>query len=143
MTGLGPSLVTVIVYLNGAPGIGCVGVAVLAMRKFAWEMTVSVSLAELLPNDGSVEPDGVLTEAVLVSVPRASVATVALIVNVAFPPFAKLTVVLMLPVPDADPQFEPLEARHVQVALVSLAGKGSVTVAPETALGPLLVTLIV
>lgn len=143
VTGLGPSLVTVIVYVNGAPGIGCVGVAVLAMRRLDWEITVSVSLAELLPDAGSVEPDGLVMVAVLVSVPRASAATVAVTVKVALPPFARLTVVLMLPVPVVAPQLEPLEAKHDQVALVSLAGKMSTTAAPDTALGPLLVTPIV
>ena len=97
----------------------------------------------LLPDAGSVEPDGLVTVAVLVSVPSASAATVAVTVKVALPPFAKLTVVLMLPVPDDAPQLELLEAKHVQVALVSLAGKVSTTAAPETALGPLLVIPIV
>lgn len=80
VTGLGPSLVTVMVYVNGAPGIGCTGVAVLVMRRFDSEMTLSVSLAELLPELGSVEPDGVETLAVFVRVPIASLATVALTV---------------------------------------------------------------
>lgn len=106
-------------------------------------MTVSVSLAELLFDAGSVEPDGVAIDAVLVRVPRASAATVAFTVKVAFPPLAKLTAELMLPVPDAAPQLDPLEAKQVQVALVSFAGNASTTVAPVTALGPLLITLIV
>lgn len=80
VTGLGPSFVTVIVYVNGAPGMGCEGVAVLAIRKFACEITWSVSLAELLPPAGSVEPDGEVTVAVFVSVESASAATVAVIV---------------------------------------------------------------
>lgn len=99
-------------------------------------MTVSVSLAELLPDAGSVEPDGLVTVAVFVRVPSASAATVAMTVKVALPPFARLTVVLMLPVPVVAPQLELLEAKHDQVALVSLAGKVSTTAAPETALGP-------
>lgn len=129
--------------MNDDPGIGCVGVAVLAMRRFDCEMTVSVSLAELLPEVGSVEPDGLVMVAVFVSVPSASAATVAITVKLALPPFARLTVVLMLPAPVVAPQLEPLEAIHDQVALVSLAGRLSTTVAPDTALGPLLVTPIV
>lgn len=106
-------------------------------------MTVSVSLAELLFGAGSVEPDGAVIDAVFVSVPSASAATVVFTVKVAFPPLARLTVELMLPVPDTAPQLDPLEAKQVQVALVSFAGNVSTTVAPVTALGPLLVTLIV
>lgn len=80
VTGLGPSLVTVIVYVNGAPGMGCEGFAVLAIRRFACEITWSVSLAELLPLAGSVEPAGGVTVAVFVNVKSASAATVAVIV---------------------------------------------------------------
>ena len=115
----------------------------MVIRKLAWEMTVSVSLAELFPGEGSVEPAGAATVAVLVNVPSVSAATVVVIVNVALPPFVRLTVVLMLPVPEVAPQVEPLEARHVQLALVNFAGSASTTVAPVTALGPLFVTLIV
>lgn len=97
----------------------------------------------MLPFVGSEEPDGGATVAVLVSVDKVSAATVAVIVYVAFPPLARFTVELMLPVPEIAPQLEPLEARQVQVAFVSFAGKVSTTAAPTTALGPLLRTLIV
>lgn len=96
-----------------------------------------------MPPVGSVEPDGEVTVAVLVSVESASAATVAVIVYVAFPPLAKLTVELMLPVPDVAPQVDPLEAKQVQVALISFAGNVSTTAAPVTALGPLFRTLTV
>lgn len=121
--------------------MGCVGVEVLVMRRLDNEITVSVSLAELLPELGSVEPAGDETLAVFVNVPIASLATVALMVYVAVPPLARFTVVLMLPAPFGVPQLEPLEARQVQVALVNLAGRLSTTAAPVTALGPLLVTV--
>lgn len=49
----------------------------------------------------------------------------------------------MLPVPDVAPQVDPLEAKQVQVALVSVAGSVSTTAAPVTALGPLFRTLII
>ncbi len=102
-----------------------------------------MSLAELLPLVGSVEPAGELTVAVLVSVESASAATVAVMVYVAFPPLARLTVELMLPVPDVAPQVDPLEAKHVHDALISFEGNVSTTAAPVTALGPLFRTLIV
>lgn len=140
VTGLGPSLVTVMVYVNCAPGIGCVGVAVLVIRRFESEMTLSVSLAVLLLVLGSVEPAGTETLAVFVNVPSASSATLAVSVKVALPPDARLTVVLMLPVPLVAPQLDPLEVKHVQVALVNFAGRVSTTGAPVTALGPALET---
>jgi hypothetical protein len=49
----------------------------------------------------------------------------------------------MLPAPFDAPQAEPAEAAHVQVALVNAAGKVSATLALATALGPLLVAMIV
>lgn len=140
VTGLGPSLVTVIVYVNCVPGIGCVGVAVLVIRRFESEMTLSVSLAVLLPVLGSVEPAGAETLAVFVNVPSASSATLAVSVKVALPPDARLTVVLMLPMPLVAPQLEPLEVKQVQLALVNFAGSVSTTGAPVTALGPALET---
>lgn len=112
------------------------------MRRFDCEITVSVSLSELLVVTGSVEPAGLVTVAVFVSVPMASAVTDVFTMKVAVPPLVRLTVVFMLPVPLVAPQVEPLEARHAQVALVSLAGRVSTTVAPVTALGPLFVTII-
>lgn len=53
---------------------------------------------------------------------------------------ARLTVALMLPVPVGAPQLEPAEAVQVHVALLRVAGRLSVTVAPVTAIGPLFVT---
>lgn len=55
---------------------------------------------------------------------------------------ARFTAVLMLPVPVGAPQLEPAEAVQVHVALLNVAGSMSVTVAPVTAIGPLLVTTI-
>lgn len=53
---------------------------------------------------------------------------------------ARLTVALMLPVPVGAPQLEPTEVVQVHVALLRVAGRLSVTVAPVTAIGPLFVT---
>jgi hypothetical protein len=113
------------------------------MRKFDREITVSVSVAVLLPGVGSVTPVGAETLAVFAIVPSASSATVAVNVKVAELPLVKLTVVLMLPVPAAAPQLEPFVAVQVHVALVNLAGNVSTTGALVTLLGPLLVTTIV
>lgn len=59
-------------------------------------VSVSVSLAELLPVFGSDADAGAVTVAVLVSVPVAVLATVVLTVKVAVPDASKLTVVLIL-----------------------------------------------
>lgn len=126
--------------MNCAPGTGCVGVAILVIRRFDSEMTLSVSLAVLLPLLGSVEPAGAETLAVFVKVPSALSATLAVSVKVALPPAARLTVVLTLPVPLVAPQLDPLEVKQVQLALVNLSGRVSTTGAPMTALGPALET---
>ena len=105
--------------------------------------TVSVSVAELLPDTGSVKPAGTATVAVLDSDPDADGDTVPWTVNVAVPPFIRFTAdVLMLPVPDAG-QLLPALAAQVHVTPVIAAGIMSVTVAPLTANGPLLITTIV
>jgi hypothetical protein len=96
---------------------------------------VSLSVAELLPGVGSVTEAGTATDAVLASVPVAVAEIVAVSVKVAVPPGARLTVALMLPLPDAG-QDEPAEAVHVHVALERLAGRVSVTVPPVTVDGP-------
>jgi hypothetical protein len=95
---------------------------------------VSVSVAELLPGMGSRTPLGALTVAVLESDPVAPAETVALAVYVTEPPTGRFTVSAMLPDPLAV-QVPPPAPTHVQVA-VSAAGNVSLTVAPETLLGP-------
>lgn len=92
---------------------------------------------------GSATPLGKATDAVLVNVPVAVLAVCAVKLNVAVPLTSKLTVVLMFPLPPGTAQLEPADAVQVQVALLKVAGKTSVTVAPVTAIGPLLVTTIV
>src|SRR5437660_836958 len=106
------------------------------MDRSALGAAVSVSVAELFAGLVSVVPTGTATAAVLARLPVALDATFAIIVKVAVPPFNRLTVVLILPLPDAG-QVELEDATQVQVALVMLAGKVSVTVAPVTSLGPL------
>ena len=104
---------------------------------------MSVSVCELLADVESVTPAGARILAVFASVPVAPAATVAVSEKVAVPPFARLTVVEMLPVPLATPQLEPAEATQVHVAFFRPAGNVSLTAAPATALGPLLVATIV
>ena len=77
---------------------------------------VSLSVAVLFPGAGSLEPEMVT---VLLIVPVAVALTVAFTVKVAVPPFARLTVVAMFPLPLGAPQLDPAEARHVHVAPVS------------------------
>ena len=87
-------------------------------------------------------PGGAPIVAVLVSVPVADAANVPVSVNVAVPPDSRFTDALMLPVPAAG-QLLPALAAHVHVTPVSVAGTVSITVAPTTAFGPLLVATIV
>src|SRR5215471_8907817 len=104
-----------------------------------------VSVAVLLAVIGSLVPLGTLTEAELANWPVVPLGTVPLNVNLAVPPLMRLTVVVISPLPLAAPQ--PLGAVTLQVqvnpAPTSTAGKGSLTLAPVTSLGPLLVTTIV
>src|SRR5437762_2075816 len=91
------------------------------MASSACGVNVSVSVALLLVRSGSVTPPGAATVAV----------------------FATLPVALMLPVPLAvNPDAPPLPTA-VNVSLVIAAGRVSLTVAPVTALGPLLATTMV
>ena len=102
-----------------------------------------MSVAELLPEVGSVTPAGAVTVAVFTKLPVALGETVALTLNVAIPPAGKVTAVLMFPLPEAAPQAPPEEPAQVQLTPVRAAGKASVTVAPVTPLGPALETTIV
>ena len=95
-------------------------------------MTVLASVAELLPA-GSLIPTGAAIVAVLEMVPDPL--AVAVTVNVAVPPESSVTLALMFPLPLAG-QVEPALAVQVQVALVSDAGKLSVTVAAVAVDGP-------
>src|SRR4029077_772605 len=104
---------------------------------------VSVSVALLFPGVGSVTPAGTLTVAVLATLPVAPAPMLATTVYVIVLPTGRLTVSLILPLPLAvKPDALPL-ATAVKVSLATAAGKVSVTVAPVTLLGPLLLTTIV
>lgn len=59
------------------------------------------------------------------------------------PPEARLTVVAMLPVPEAAPQLDPPDATQFHVAPVREGASVSITEAPVTDDGPLFVTTMV
>ncbi len=80
----------------------------------------STSAAVLLRVSGSVTPAGVAMVAMLVTLefPEPAI-TLTFNRNVALAPTLRLTVVLMLPVPEATPQLAPAPAVQVQLAPVS------------------------
>src|SRR5271157_5013742 len=109
---------------------------------------VSVSVAELLAGLLSVTPAGVVavvpTVAVLTRLPVAEGEICATSVKVTVAPGTRLTRSLtMLPVPLDVTTLAPAVATAVQVAEVMAAGSGSLTAAPVTADGPLLLTTMV
>src|SRR5438105_472679 len=116
--------------------------SVLVIARSATRLTVSVSVALLLPGVGSVTPTGAAMVAVLAIAPLALPATVALTVKVAVPPLRRLTEAERLPLPLAG-QLDPAEAAQVQAPTVRLAGAVSVTVAALTALRLLLFATLV
>ena len=103
-------------------------------------IALSISVAELLAGTGSAKPTGTATLAVFDNGPVAASDKVPLTVNVAVPPLSRLTAeVLMSPTPDAG-QLLPALATHVQLTPVTTPGRVSLTAAPLTANGPLLLT---
>src|SRR6266542_2018155 len=102
-------------------------------------------VAGLLAGVGSFVPLGGVTVAVLTNCPVVPLGTVPLRLKVAVPPLTRLTVVAILPLPLETPQLLGAVAVQVLVkpAPLSAAGSGSLTAAPVTSLGPLLVTTTV
>ena len=115
------------------------------MDRSAWGVRVSVSVALLLAGSGSVTPAGGLTVAVLLSVPVADGLTWTVKVKVTLALTGRSTVVARAPLPLAAPVTvpPPVLAVAAQVAAVTPAGRGSDTLAPVTALGPVLLTTMV
>ena len=103
---------------------------------------MSVSVAVLLPEAGSVTPAPTEAVAVFVSEPVAPAATVALTVKVAVAPTGRSTLALMLPLPDAGHAAPPV-VEQVHVAPVRVAGKVSVTFEAGADDGPALETTTV
>src|SRR6266545_4974459 len=145
VTSLGPLLVTTIVYVNGWPGTYGFGLLVLVIDRSAVMLAGFWLVAVLLARLGSVVPDGAVTVALLTNCPVVPLGTVPLSVKVALAPLTRLTVVAILPLPLETPQLLGDVVLHVQVkpAPLSAAGSGSLTAAPVTSLGPLLVTTMV
>ena len=136
----GPGLVTTIVYVVEVPATIVATPSDLTIDTSPSPLTMVVSMAMLSALLGSVTPTGASTVAVLVTTPIWLIAIVASITNVADSPMARSTVVAMSPPPAADAHDELGKALHVHVTADNPAGITSVTVAPTTADGPLLVT---
>jgi hypothetical protein len=109
----------------------------LVIERSARGVNVSVSVAVLLAPVGSLLPTGAVIVAEFTNEPVAVDKTVAFTVNVAVPARPRLTVALMLPLPDAG-HVEPAVAAHVHVTPVRVAGMVSATVAPVITEGPAL-----
>src|SRR5438552_1311540 len=108
---------------------------------------LSVSVALLLPETGSVVPTGTVTVAVLTRLPVVEDWAVPVTVKTtALPvPAAMLTVAARLlpePLPPLLTEAVPV-VEEVQVTPVRVFGMMSATLAPTTLLGPLLVTVMV
>jgi hypothetical protein len=138
----GPAFVATIVYVTPWPGVADATPSVLVIDRSPVGVSVSVSVAELLPGVGSVTEAGTATDAVFAKLPVAVVEMVEVSVNVAVPPGARVTEALMLPLPDAG-HVEPAEAAQVQFVPDKMAGTVSVTVAAVTVDGPALEATIV
>ena len=114
---------------------------VFSVRMSARGVSVSASVALLLPGVGSVTPPGGATVAVLLKVPLALASIIALTVNVTLAPAGRFTFALMSPLPPTG-QVPPPAPTQVQLDDVIYAGNVSATVAPTTLLGPGLLATI-
>lgn len=73
----GPLFVATIVYVTAVPGVSVAAPSDFEIVRSAFDVRVSVSVAALLVDVGSVTPTGTAMDAVLASVPVAPAATVA------------------------------------------------------------------
>src|SRR6185436_4081300 len=96
---LGPVFETIIVYVSGVPGMAVDWPSVLVICRSACGVSVSVSVALLLPGVGSVTPAGAVTVAVLLKVPVAAGSIVADTTYVMELPGGIVTESLMFPLP--------------------------------------------
>src|SRR6266571_1693323 len=129
------------------PGVYVSEPSVLVMARSATSLGVSVSVALLLVETGSVVPAGAAIVAVLTRLPVADDLAVPVTVKTtALPaPAAMLTVAARLlpePLPPLVTEALPV-VLDVHVTPVRAAGMLSDTVAPTTLLGPALVTVMV
>lgn len=141
----GPLFVTTIVYVSCMPGTIVPEPFDFTISRSAVIPTVTGTLSELSPSTGSVVPAGRVTVAVFVIVPPGNdAATVASTMIVATPDTGRFkTFVIPFPVPFAEAHDPPAVVAHVHVTPVNDAGTVSVNVAPVTADGPSLRTVIV
>src|SRR5436305_1316617 len=115
------------------------------MLKSATGVTVSVSLALLLAEAGSVVPAGGLMVAVLVILPVALPAIVAATLKVSEPPEGRFTLMplpcrLAMVTPEPRQTAPPLLPLQLILVTVRLATAGSVSKAPVATDGPALLT---
>src|SRR4051794_1544986 len=112
------------------------------MARFARGVSASVSVTLLLPGVGSVTPAGGGAGAVLARLPVAAGLTWTVNMKVTLALTGRLTVVASAPLPLLGPVTAPppLLVVNDQLPEVAPAGSGSETLAPVTALGPLLLT---
>ena len=110
--------------------------SVLVTMRSACGVKVSLSVAALLAEDGSLTPAPTDTEAVFDNDPVAPGATTPATTNVVVPPTGRLTVALMLPTPATAGQVAPPVVVQVHVAPERDAGNVSVIVEPGAAEGP-------
>ena len=111
------------------------GDAVFVSDRSACGVSVSVSVAELLPGVGSVTPAAAVTVAVFESVPLALAEIVPVAVYVTEPPAGRLAVSLILPEPEAV-HVPPPAPTQVHVTPVIDAGNASAMMVPGASLGP-------
>src|SRR5947208_212794 len=76
----GPAFEAVVVYVTLPPGVAVVTPSVFVIARSAWGLSVSVSVAALLPGVGSVTLAGAATVAVFDMLPRALAEIAALTV---------------------------------------------------------------
>jgi hypothetical protein len=115
----------------------------LLIETSAVGVSVSMSLALLLAEVGSVTPAGAATAAVFVNEPVAVDETATMTLYVTVAPVAMVAVVEIGIEPDADPQVAPAVAAHVHEPDVAPTGSASVTGALTAVDGPALPTATV
>ena len=117
--------------------------SVFVMDTSAVGVSVSISLAELLADDGSVTPEGAETVAVLVNDPVAAGEMETKTVYVTNDPLGTVTAVAIGIEPDGAPQLAPPLAAQVHVPKRAPAGGASNTGAFTAVDGPALPTTTV
>src|SRR5262249_51045770 len=117
----------------------------LVMARSAWGVSVSLSVALLLPGLGSVTPGGGATVAVLSRLPVAAGSIWTVKVKLTVAPTGRPAVAASAPLPPPGPRTAapPVALANAQLPPVAPAGSRSDTLAPLTALGPALLTTMV